>query len=339
MRRLPVVLLAVFALAVASCGGDDDDAAAPDGSTTTDDTTTDSTTTTTDGATTTSAPSPTASWEQCENPDGFSVSHPADWHVNDGSVVSRCSMFDPSSFEVPGGTDVRVAAINLYVEEVPFHEVATAGDGDEQATTAVDGHQAVRTVGPGGEFYGEDTELTQYVVDLSLGVDDGSGTLFANVPDFEGIDYDQAVTVLDRMVRTIELSVGEDAPENRVARYEGAAPFSAELTVQEGEPCVTTPTRGEPTTTCFTRPGADALRVADYSGELFSAFGGVAGSDVFRVEADTESGSFSFLPVGTGESDARGWVMPIDSGSVRSLTWYGIEGEQLGSRQLEGSAG
>lgn len=329
MRRLLLPLLAVFALLAASCG-DDDDTTAP--------TTTESTSTTTDPSTTdpsTPTDDPTSGWERCDNPDGFSVSYPADWHTNDGSVATACGHFDPEEFEVPDATDERVAAISAFVDDVPFHEVAPPEDDVlRRSLTTVDGHQAVRTVGPGGELYGGDTEVTRYAVDLSLGVDDGPGTLFLDTVDLQTIAYDDAVRVLDDMVRTIELDVGEDAGEQVVARYEGAAPFSGELAMQDGEPCVTTPTQGEPQTQCFTLPGSDALRAADFSGELFSTYGGVAGPDVFRVEIETDASTLSYLPRSVEGTDVRGFVVPIDGADVEQLAWYDVDGEPLGRRTI-----
>ena len=328
MARLLLALFASLSLLAAACG-DDDEGAAP----TTDDTTT--TTGDSDETTTTQPEEPTATWERCENPAGFAVSYPASWETNDGSVTTACSQFDPDPFSVPEATDERVAAITAYVDPVDFNEVAAPGDEEsDRAVTSVDGHQAVRTIQTGSELYGEDTEITMYTIDLALGVDDGPGTLFIDVVDTAGVDYASSVRVMDRMVRTIDLTVADRAPDDVVARYEGAAPFSAALDVEAGEPCLTTPTQGEPTTRCFTLPGPDAVRAADYSAELFAAFGGAAGADVFRIDIDTESGTFSYLPVAVG-GPVRGWAAPIEGASVERLTWFGLDGAELGSRSYD----
>ncbi len=323
----------MFLLGAAAYSSDDDGAAPTTGP---ESTTVDDTTTTSDPSTTTTSPSPTADWIRCESPAGFAVSYPGTWQTNSGDVVPECSQFDPDSFTVPEATDERVAAVNAFVEQVPFTDVAPPEEDEaDRAVTVVDGRQAIRVVEPAGELYGDDTEATRYLIDLSLGVDDGPGTLFVDVVDLEGIDYDRAVSVLDRMVRSIDLTIGEEAPSDWIARYEGAAPFSGALTTQDGEPCLTVPTQGEPQTKCFTVAAADALRVADYGGELFSAVGGVAGRDVFRVELEQEGSTFAYLPVSTDDVQARGWVAPVGFDGVREVRWYALDGTQLGARTLE----
>lgn len=333
MPRSVIALFGALALVIAACGDDDDSAA--------DTTTTSESPSTSTEVTTTTTPDPTDGWKRCENPEGFSVSYPGDWTVNDGSVTERCSLFDPDDFDVPEATDARVAAVSAYVDAVPFNEVAAPETDEDHAVTVVDGHQAVRTEGPAGELYGADTQRTAYAVDLALGVDDGPGTLFLDVVDLDDVPYDDAVTVLDRMVKTIDLDVEDQSEDDVVARYEGAAPWTARLGQQSGEPCVTAPATDEGTTECFTTASADALRFADYSGDLFSAVGGVTGDAVFRVDLRTDSGSFSYLPVtpGAGAEGSpdgiRGWAAPIPLDSVEQISWSDIDGEQLGARIVD----
>lgn len=332
MPRSIIALFGAFALLIASCG-DDDDSAGP--------TTTEAPTTTSSDATTPTTSDPVDGWARCDNPEGFSIAYPGDWTTNDGAVTERCSLFDPEAFEVPAATDARVAAVSAYVDDVPFNEVAAPQTGEDHATTVVDGHQAVRTEGPAGELYGEDTRRTAYAVDLAIGVDDGPGTLFVDVVGVDGVDYDGAVAVLDRMVKTIELDVDDRSEGDVVARYEGAAPWTARLSERSGEPCVTAPSTDEGTTACFTTASADALRFADYSGDLFTTVGGVTGDAVFRVDLTTDSGSFSYLPVtpGAGETGSpegvRGWAVPIPLERVEQISWSDIDGEQLGARVVD----
>lgn len=332
MPRSIIALFGAFALVIASCGDDDETA---------DTTTTTPEATTSTEVTTTTAPDPTDGWERCENPEGFSIAYPGDWTTNDGSVTEPCSLFDPEAFEVPEATDARVAAVSAYVDDVPFNEVAAPEAGEDHATTVVDGHQAVRTEGPAGEFYGDHTQRAAYAIDLALGVDDGPGTLFVDVVDVDDVAYDDAVSVLDRMVKTIDLDVEDQSETDVVVRYEGAAPWTARLGERGGDPCVTAPATDEGTTECFTTASANALRFADFSGDLFSAMGGVTGDAVFRVDITTDSGQLSYLPVtpGAGEQDSpdgiRGWAVPIPLDSVEQITWSDIDGEQLGARVVD----
>lgn len=335
MHRRVLALLAALALVIAACGDDDEEATT---------TTTESTTSTTEPSTT-STTDPTEGWQRCENPTGFSIAHPGDWTTNDGSVTEACSLFDPEPFTVPDATDARVAAISAYVDQVAFNDVATPGDEDDRATTTIDGHQAVRTVGPGGELYGGDTERTAYAIDLALGVDDGPGTLFLDVVDLEGVDYDDSVTILDRMAKTVDLDVPDEAEPDVIARYEGAAPWTARLGSRQDEPCLTAPATEGGTTQCFTVPSPDALRFADFRSDLFSATGGVTGEAVFRIDITTASGSLAFLPVTPGAGSdgspdgVRGWAVPVPLSDVESLTWSAIDGEQLGARVIDDEDG
>lgn len=203
MPRSVIALFGALALLIASCGDDDDSAA---GTTTTSEapTSSDPTTTTTTG--------PTDGWERCENPEGFSIEYPSDWATNDGTVTERCGLFDPDPFDVPDATDARVAAVSAYVDAVPFDDVEDGLADDVTATTtAVDGQRALRTEGPAGELYGDDVRRTAYIVDLPTPNDDAERTLFVDVVEADGVDYDAAVAVLDRMMTTIDLDLTEQS--------------------------------------------------------------------------------------------------------------------------------
>lgn len=326
MRRLLIPLFAVLALITAACGDDDGgDTAA-------------TTTTSADPTSSTSEPAdpdPAPEWVRCENPEGFSIGYPADWETNDGSVTEACSAFDPEPFEVPEATDARFAAISAYVDQVDFADAASPeADEESRATTTVDGRQAVRVTGPAGELYEGETAV-RYFVDLSLGTDDGPGTLIIDTLS----DDDEVVRVLDRMVKTIELTASDARAEDVVARYEGGGtPFDATLAAEGDDWCVTAPADGESTTECFTVPSADALRFADFGGDLFAALGGVTGPEVFRVEAVLTDGSFDYLPVATTDA-VRGWMIPVPASDITQLNWFDIEGEALGAREFDAEDG
>ncbi|MEQ8842094.1 MAG: hypothetical protein RIB98_14020 [Acidimicrobiales bacterium] len=353
-RQIVGALLLVPILSLtASCGDDGDgDASTPEpdpsqeSTTTTQETTTTTTTTTTTMAPTSSSSQPPTTSagvadllenaERCESPEGYAVSYPEDWVVNDGSVVPLCSQFDPGPFEVPDGTDARVAAITAYVDQVAFGDVTTGEstvDGT-RAVTVVDGHQAVRLSGvtSGGQLHEDGTAVTRYIVDMARGIDDGPGTLFLDTIDITGGDHETHQRVLDAMVSTIELT-GSDAAPGIVARYEGGgAPFEvmAEAAdgdvclasdTQEGEVCLTAPTEQTPIRSGVLGDGGAAVLV------------GVAAPEVFMIESSAAEGeSFAVLPTGAETLDGvKAWAFPFVPGSEAELVWYDRSGSRGGT--------
>lgn len=333
MSRVLMVVVAVLTLVAAACGDDGNDA-----STTTTTTTTDASDTT---STTTTTPDPTADWERCENPEGFAISYPDGWSVNDGAVVSECSLFDPEPFTVPEGTDARVAAISAHVEPVAFHEAAAPGEEVDRAVTVVDGHQAVRLVESGSEFHGKDTAATRYFVDLSTGalapgIDEQAQTLVIDTIELEGMDYAGNLEIVDRMVRSIELRDAQESETTVVARYGGGGtPFAVGAEIVDDQPCLTVPLEGEASTRCFSPPGPESIRAADMSADLLDVIAGVAGEGVFRVDVDLGSGTFSFLPVPIEGSSVRGWAMPVMADESTTVRFSAIDGTELGSRAVD----
>ena len=334
MLRTILALFTPLALLVTACGGDDE------GAERTTSTTTEPVTTTTDtSVTTTSSPDDTDAWTRCDNPEGFSLSYPGDWRTNDGSVVPECSQFDPEPFEVPEATDERVAAITAFVDPVRFADVAAPQqeEGVDRAVTAVDGHQAVRIEGPAGELYPDDATAVRYVVDLSFGIDDAR-TLFLDTIELSDTDFERDVGVLDRMARTIELDAEDRFDRAVVARYEGGGNlFSAGGHVEDGTHCIAAPLDEDTRSRCFDPPAADGARFGDLSGDLFPLFVGVTGSDVFRIEVDQTGTTTSYLPVRIDGTDSRGFAVPITVGAGATVSWFDIDGEELGSAPAVGT--
>lgn len=210
MRRL-LTFLAPVALVLAACAGGDTTA-----TTTTTTTTTSSSTTTTIRPATTTTMSPSAELDAaCTSPDGFAVSYPGDWETNDGEMVAACTMFDPNSFTVPDGTDERVAAITLDLENLPYSTLNDTIDSDRVLSrdpVTVDGREAVRFEyrADGDGIVPDGTLITSYHIDL----ESEEGSLVANTIDYSTIDYERATRVLDRMVASLDL----DVPVTRRAR-------------------------------------------------------------------------------------------------------------------------
>lgn len=306
-------LLAAVALLLAGCG-DDDQAAAP-------------------SPTSTPTPTPTAlpggDLVRCQSPEGFSLARPRSWSVNEGDVVPPCSRLHPERFEVPEGTDERVAAISVSVDPVPFSRVATADRGRDgaRAVTTIDGRQAVRLAyeSRGRGLWPEGTPITQYAIDLAPAEE----TLLIDTIGLDGFDYERNQRVLDRIVRTIEVTRG-DAPadEGIVARYGGGG---GGLTVTSGvrgsQVCLRIPPGGE--WICTDEPAADQLHTIQLT-DLEPVLAGVAGSNVFRVTAERRGGGrSSFLPAPIEGTDARGLGFTFPLGDVERLRLFDVTGAEL----------
>lgn len=315
-------ILAASVLLLASCTGDD--AAAPDAPTAT------------EGPTASPSPLPGGPLASCSNTEGFEISYPSAWVTNEGDVVPSCSQFHPEPFEVPGATDERVAAITAYIDPVPFHEAAAPEEEREaeRAVTVVDGMQAVRLAYESGpdDFYPEGTPVSVYAIDLSLGVDDDPGTLFVDAVGLTGFDHDRNQVVLDRMVRTIDITREdvETAPDV-IARYEGGGGgFSVEAELRDDDrACLRIPLEGE--ARCASAPGPDEverLEVVDLDEPLLA---GITGDEVFSVTAHRPDGTTStFLPAPVPDSDLRAFAFIFGPDEVDGLTWHDVRRRELG---------
>lgn len=214
MRRFLVTTIAI-ALTVGACASDE--------ATETTSTTSPDTTTTAPGnptTTSTTTPPPGGGLDaSCVSPEGFSVSYPEDWETNDGSVVADCTMFDPEAFMVQAGTDERVAAINIYLENVPYSTVSAEPDAaveHSRESLTIDGREAVRVERETSEdlLFPAGTLITSYFIDVG-----GDRTLVADTIDLSHIDYDEASDVLDAMTQTLEIDADTIAAGNPVDEF------------------------------------------------------------------------------------------------------------------------
>lgn len=215
MRRL-MLSFAALALVAGACGDDDDAAPTTSAEVTSPTSEGTSTSTTTSSSTTTSTSTTTTAGgddgdgvqleRSCQSPDGFSISYPADWQA-----VSDCGQFGPAPLEEPApATDERTGVVMAFVDAVPFEEVSQPTEGDTaREETTIAGHPAVRVEGEqsGIGLYPEGTSYVRWLVDLSEVR--GDATLFVDAYDLGyDIEFDQAVEVLDDMVRTVEITDG-----------------------------------------------------------------------------------------------------------------------------------
>lgn len=281
---------------------------------------------------------------RCESPEGYSVAYPSSWFTNSGDVVAECGQFSPEEFEVPDGTDERVAPITVYIDPVEFVRAATPNEEFNteltRATTVIDDRQAVRVEqeSTSGGFYPEGIRQTLYIVDLSLGTDDTEpGTLFLDTVEIGDFDYEANVEILDRMARSLQISAGEEPEEDVpvVARYEGGGGGFTLVAEPSGEQaCLRIPPEGEPS--CLDAPGREEVETAllPLVGQR-QVLAGIGGNDVFRVEAHRAGGSVtSVLPTRIPETDVRGWAFATDAQDVERIVWFDLEGNQLGERSL-----
>lgn len=374
----PLMAPVVAALVILSgCGGTtqlSDDLSGPATASTTEPTSTtdvaaatsdSSSTTATTATTTTSAPSlPATSPDApsgddgadllgatCESPEGFTISYPADWVTNDAEVGPPCTLFDPDSIQAAGSSADRAAAIRTWIDRSPFNRASRSSGDRGRALTTVDGRQAVRINGVAGTDgpLRPGTRWTRYVIDLSVGTDDGPGTLLLDVVDTGEIDFDAARTVLDRMVASIDIAVGPDAEGLTIARFEdGGAPLVVSAAVEGDELCL----RAQPPADgsdgadppvevppgaaggeCPEELGSDGLATITLGGDT-PILAGTAGDDVYEVRATVGDETLAFLPVTVEGTTTRAWALPVAPDQVQAVVWYDVDGLDLGRLDL-----
>lgn len=157
----------------------------------------------------TSSESPGIDLTRCQNPEGFAISYPEGWHTNSGDVVPPCSQFNPEPFEVPRGTDKRVAAITAWIDPVPFERASEPRDARnaQRREVVVDGGDALRLEYEVGRnsIWPEGTRITIYMIPLDT-ADGRAQTLFADTVALPPFDYDRNQEILDRMAATIQVT-------------------------------------------------------------------------------------------------------------------------------------
>lgn len=321
----------MVALALAACGDGGDGRDAGPGASgsqpgTTEATTTDSTTTQPETRT------PGGQLVRCESPAGFVIGRPESWHTNSGEVVPECSQLHPEPFEVPEGTDERVAAITAYIDPVPFSQIAAPDDARDadRANTAIDGLHAVRLdyETDGGGLWPEGTAITLYAVDLGEDSDGEPRTLFIDTVGLEPFDYGRNQVVLDRVARSVEVTLDDvETDQSVVARYGGAGGFAVEAESARDEGCLRIPPDGEPV--CTELPPADQAHTIQLA-DLEPVLAGLTGSDVFRVRAKLRDGGLStFLPAPVPGTDTGAFAFTFDLDAVERLSLYDVTGEEL----------
>lgn len=147
-------------------------------------------------------------WEVCVNqPVGYSVAYPAGWKTNEGSVLPRCSLFDPASVVVPPGTEIPFdIAVTVLKHDVPLEQALEGYYGSVKILgreeLQIDGRRAVRM-----ELVDEQPESASgskvsyhYLIDLGNQILEASSYAVGEPP------YARKKTVLDRMMRELRIA-------------------------------------------------------------------------------------------------------------------------------------
>ena len=343
MRRM--LLLLTLATLVAACTADDSTTTSEPGTTVAATSTStnppaDSSTTSTPPTTSTTTPEMTATTSptslpggeltKCESPEGYSIEYPSEWMTNPGDMVPTCGQFHPEDFEVTA-TDERLAAVTVYIDPVPFAEVA-APDPDreaDRAVTAVDGLQAVRLEYEAADtgLWPEGTPITMYAIDVTP-AEGSPATMFVDTIGLSSFDYETNQVVVDRMVRTIDVDIpGVEDDSSVVAAYRGGGGGFSVVAEAGDEVCLWIPPNGQPI--CTEPPAADQLHTIQLT-DLEPVLAGVTGGEVFAVNGILrDSDTFTVLPAPIEDGDLGAFSFVPSLSDFESFVLLDITGEEL----------
>ncbi|MGZ3461374.1 MAG: hypothetical protein ACXU86_23025 [Archangium sp.] len=146
---------------------------------------------------------------RCVNKDsGYSIAYPVDWKTNTGGTgpVESCRLFHPAAVPMEPGTEEPPLAVSVKREAIPFDSFLHGNTGpgaevvqQEQLTLA--GQPAVRLEVRSTEQSTLPPGTLQYL----YAVKDGDGVVRVGTVDAPGLDYEHDKTVVDQMVKTLEL--------------------------------------------------------------------------------------------------------------------------------------
>lgn len=153
----------------------------------------------------TPASSPAPAVQRCVNPDeGYSLNYPADWYVATDPGIEPCTFFDDRPVSVPPRSEALGVAIRVDVRDVPLMQARqdSLSEGDKTAEDrSVGDRRAVRLTGVLTEevLLPAGTRITTWLVE------DQGRTIILTADDAGTDAYDEAVEVLDAMVRSLEV--------------------------------------------------------------------------------------------------------------------------------------
>lgn len=268
--------------------------------------------------------------------------HPAGWEAG-GEDIAGCEFFDPEDQDLEPDTEPQGVDLHWSLEPAPFERIAQsdhASTPQRHLAAVVDGHRAVRitATSTGDALLPEGVETTTWVVDLSRSAQGDDTSLVGTTRDVDGVDYDQAVRVLDAMARAVRIG-DDDAPEQArsdvtVARAGGRRPFTVAYRGEDG---------------CFElyaghRQGSRLDRACDLGepdpltptvlrGDGLEVVAGLAAHTVdvvtLRTNSDAQRGA---VTVDLG-GDRRGFAVPL-SGTEASAIAETFAGDELGTVEV-----
>ena len=280
--------------------------------------------------TTASTDLPGGEFTRCESPEGYSIEYPSEWVTNPGDTVPTCGQFHPEDFEVTA-TDERHAAVTVYIDPVPFAEVA-APDPEraaDRAVTAIDGRQAVRLEfdASGSGLWPDGTPITMYMIDVTPEGGEPM-TMFVNTLGLSSFDYEINQVVLDRMARTIDLDMpGVEGDPSVVAAYRGGGGGFSVVAEMGDDICLRIPPDGD--SVCTEPPAHDQLHTIQLT-DLEPVLAGVTGEDVFAVNGIRREGdTVTVLPAPIGDSGLGAFSFVRSLADFESFVLRDVTGEEL----------
>lgn len=149
------------------------------------------------------APKPALS-QRCTNEQhGYTVSYPAGWHTNDGSVIPACSAFDPRPVAIPRESEIPFElSVVLNVQQMPMARLGDSSQWERVLSaerTTIGGRPALRveTEATGEGLAERGMRTLRYAIDLGAG-----RTLIASTHDANPA-YAQNKDVLAAMIQTV----------------------------------------------------------------------------------------------------------------------------------------
>lgn len=145
--------------------------------------------------------------QRCEG-NGYEVSFPTGWWVNDGDVAERCSLFAPEAIDVPDDSEATGATVRVDILSPPLEMVVDSVNQnasavlasrddlvDDRATTVVEYVTGQGLLPSGTSVYG-------YFVSLFDG-----RTLMLQTTSLVGDSFDTQKALVDEMADTVDLLV------------------------------------------------------------------------------------------------------------------------------------
>lgn len=136
---------------------------------------------------------------------GISISYPAGWQTNDGSVLPACSAFDPTRVDIPRDSELPFdIAVVLAVDEVPLDQLTRSSQFERVLSATpmtIAGRKAVRVEleATGEGLADRGLRTLRYAIDLGPG-----RTLIASTHATDA-SYETNKEILGRMIESVSV--------------------------------------------------------------------------------------------------------------------------------------